>query len=210
MKNIELTRDEKALGWTKKWTLYRGNGEFRESLVRRMTADKLINATIDEGGGIFEAEYSTYEEALANLKGYKNIIYNQRGWNCLLTMVSCAWVESAWYDTDGEYMEGIDIDYDASMIRDDRDLDKLIEDIVGDESDYIEAAAAAYEAYAPDYDYDDDDLQAMAHEYMMEFIDYLKENATAEDLHNWCSFDTDECRGKWEANVDARWFEVVP
>ena len=209
MKNNDLTRNEAALGWTKKWTLYEGTGEFRESIARKMTADELINAAVDEGNGAFVAEYDTQEEALADLNACTSIIYNQRGWNSLLTMVKCVWIESAWYDADGEYQERIDIDYDAGTIRDDRNLDSLIEDIVGDEDEYIEAAAAAYDTYAPDDDYDDDDLQSLAHEYMAAFTDYLKQNATADDLHHWCSFDTDECRGKWETQVDAYWFEVA-
>ena len=208
MKNIEIARNEKALGWTKKWTMYETTHELRESIARRMMADELINAAIDEGSGTFVAEYDTHEEAQEALKACTSIIYNERGYYGMLTMVSCTWIESAWYDADGEYQEGIDIDYNADTIRDDRNLDSLIEDIVGDEDDYIEAAAAAYETYAPDDDYDEDDLQSLAHEYMTAFTDYLKENATADDLHHWCSFDTDECRGKWETRVDARWFEV--
>lgn len=208
MKNIEIARDEKALGWVKKWDMYADTCEFRESSARRMTARELVSAAVDEGGP-FVAQYDTYEEAQEALKATTTIIYNERGYYGMLTMVSCAWIESAWYDADGEYQESIDIDYDAGTIRDDRNLDSLIEDIVGDEDEYIEAAAAAYDTYAPDDDYDDDDLQSLAHEYMAAFTDYLKQNATADDLHHWCSFDTDECRGKWETQVDAYWFEVA-
>ena len=88
-------------------------------------------------------------------------------------------------------------------------MDMLIEDTVGEAEDYIEMAAAAYNAYKPGYEYSQEDLEDLAEEYMEAYADDLRTWETADSLKNWDESDAVKSQSRWESKVDDKYFAEV-
>lgn len=183
---------------------------FKYNATCGLDTSAVIEDTIFNSGGDMFPEilesFTTLEEAKDALDDCGNSI------TCNGNMVKVVAYAVECYEADenGEFISGSDyeVSYDAV---DDRPevIDILIENIVGEVDDYIEMAAAAYNAYKPDYSYTQEDLEDLAEEYMEAYTEDLRTGGwTADELKDFIYNYTVISKDRWERKVDDRYFKM--